>query len=147
MRHACTVERVIDGDTVEVDIDLGFGVRVRRFVRLASIETAELRGANRIAGAAARAGLRDLVDRSSWWVLRSCGTDRWGRVVGDLVHPTDGQRVTAAMVDLGFAWWIEAKARRAGHAATRGPMHHPGGVGGCRGVGGWPADRSPVDSD
>lgn len=125
MRHACTVERVIDGDTVEVVIDLGFGVHCRRLVRLASIETAEMQGANRMEGQAARAGLRSLVDGSSWWVLVTVGTDRWGRVVGDLVNPRDGGHITRQMVDLGFAWWIKGQSRRAGWAMTRGPLRAP----------------------
>lgn len=125
MRHACTIWRVIDGDTVEADIDLGFGAQLRRMIRIASIETAELQGANRMAGQAARAALRECVESSSWWVLHSAGTDRWGRVVGDLVHPTDGHRVSRRMVDLGFAWWIDARSRRVGYEATRGELREP----------------------
>jgi micrococcal nuclease len=42
--YRCTIRRVVDGDTVDVDIDLGFGIWVRNErVRLYGIDTPESR--------------------------------------------------------------------------------------------------------
>ena len=42
--YKCTIRRVVDGDTVDVDIDLGFGIWVRNErVRLYGIDTPESR--------------------------------------------------------------------------------------------------------
>ena len=42
--YRCTILRVIDGDTVDVDIDLGFGVWMRKErVRILGIDTPESR--------------------------------------------------------------------------------------------------------
>ena len=42
--YKCTVVRIIDGDTVDVDIDLGFGVWMRKErVRMFGIDTPESR--------------------------------------------------------------------------------------------------------
>ena len=38
-----TIRRIVDGDTVDVWIDLGFDVRIRERVRLAGIDTPESR--------------------------------------------------------------------------------------------------------
>ena len=42
--YSCTIDRVVDGDTVDVDIDLGFGVWLRKErVRMYGIDTPESR--------------------------------------------------------------------------------------------------------
>ena len=42
--YKCTILRVVDGDTVDVDIDLGFGVWMRKQrIRLYGIDTPESR--------------------------------------------------------------------------------------------------------
>ena len=42
--YRCTILRVVDGDTVDVDIDLGFGVWLRKErIRLHGIDTPESR--------------------------------------------------------------------------------------------------------
>jgi len=126
MRHACVVHRAVDGDTVEVTIDLGFGVDLRRFVRLSGIETAELQGGDRLRGQAARSELASIVAAADWWVMVSSGTDRWGRIVADLVHPRDGWSVAGVMVASGHAWEVEGRSRRCGWAGTRGRLAEPG---------------------
>jgi micrococcal nuclease len=56
------VTKVYDGDTVTVDIDLGLGVWLRgQKIRLAGINTPELRGEEREYGLAARDALRELI--------------------------------------------------------------------------------------
>jgi len=49
-----TVVRVIDGDTVEADVQLGFRVSLRTTFRLRGIDAPELRGAERPEGLAAK---------------------------------------------------------------------------------------------
>ena len=42
--YKCKIDRVVDGDTVDVDIDLGFGIWLRKErVRLYGIDTPECR--------------------------------------------------------------------------------------------------------
>lgn len=41
--YRAAVERVVDGDTLDVDIDLGFGIVMRERVRLAGVDTPEMR--------------------------------------------------------------------------------------------------------
>ena len=42
--YKCTIDRVVDGDTVDVDIDLGFGVWLKKQrIRLYGIDTPESR--------------------------------------------------------------------------------------------------------
>ena len=47
--YRCKILRVVDGDTVDVDIDLGFGVWLHRErVRIAGIDTPESRTKDRV---------------------------------------------------------------------------------------------------
>ncbi len=61
--YGATVGRVIDANTVEVEIDLGFDTRLsRQRVRLAGIKTPPPQGRTRPAGVAARNYLRGLLE-------------------------------------------------------------------------------------
>ena len=56
--YKCRIDRVVDGDTVDVDIDLGFGVWLREErVRMYGIDTPESR-------------TRDLVEKNMGWLQR-----------------------------------------------------------------------------
>ena len=43
IKYKCTLDRIIDGDTVDVNIDLGFDVLTRKRCRLLGIDTPESR--------------------------------------------------------------------------------------------------------
>lgn len=53
-RYRAELERVVDGDTYDLRIDLGFGVWTIERVRLRGIDTPEMTGATRTKGIAAR---------------------------------------------------------------------------------------------
>ena len=63
--YRCKVVKVIDGDTVDVDIDLGFGIILKdERVRIMGIDTPESRTRDRVEkkfGLAAKAKLKELL--------------------------------------------------------------------------------------
>ena len=63
--YKCRVRRVVDGDTVDVDIDLGFGIWLNdERVRIMGIDTPESRTSDNIEkmfGKAAKARLKELL--------------------------------------------------------------------------------------
>jgi len=60
--YSAIVTDVYDGDTITVDVDLGFGVWLKdQKVRLYGIDTPEVRGPERIRGLVVRDWLRDLI--------------------------------------------------------------------------------------
>jgi micrococcal nuclease len=71
--YKCNVVRVVDGDTVDVDIDLGFGIWMRdERVRVMGIDTPESRTRDLVEkqfGLAAKERLKSLLGESS--VLRT----------------------------------------------------------------------------
>ena len=81
--------RVIDGDTIEADVDLGFRIRQRQVIRLAGIDAPELRAKDAAEREKAKAA-KDALD----YVLTACkpmeilmhstGLDKYGRSLADV---------------------------------------------------------------
>ncbi len=114
--YKCKVVKVVDGDTVDVDIDLGFGVWMRdERVRVMGIDTPESRTRDLVEkkfGLAAKERLKGLLGKTS--VLRTqvskSGEDmkgKFGRILGDFdVYDakTDSWRpATKVMIEEGHA--------------------------------------------
>jgi len=82
---------VVDGDTVDVDIDLGFGIWMKnQRVRLYGIDAPESRTKDKIEkvfGLAAKKRLEEILSMSDDIVLRSVKDIRgkFGRILGDFV--------------------------------------------------------------
>ena len=108
--YRAKVIRVIDGDTVDVDVDLGFGIwQKNERVRIMGIDTPESRTRNKIEkkfGLAAKAKLKSLLGPKP--VLQTTiskkGEDmkgKFGRVLGDFI--IDGKQVSQIMCKEGHA--------------------------------------------
>ena len=52
--YRCEVVKVVDGDTIDVDIDLGFNMKARKRLRLYGVNTWETRGEERERGLQAK---------------------------------------------------------------------------------------------
>ena len=101
--------RSVDGDTVDVDIDLGFGVWLRNErVRIMGIDTPESRTSNEVEklfGKAAKNRLKELLSEGGVLVTteEKNGEDmrgKFGRILGDFKLP-DGRMVTDVMISEG----------------------------------------------
>lgn len=110
--YKCKILRVVDGDTVDVDIDLGFGVWLRKErVRMMGIDTPESRTRDKVEkkfGLAAKAFVKDKMPIGSIQVLKTqvdkSGEDKkgkFGRILGDFLF--DGEQLTDMMVAEGHA--------------------------------------------
>ncbi|NTV28921.1 MAG: hypothetical protein HGA80_02450 [Candidatus Omnitrophica bacterium] len=81
--RAC-VERVVDGDTLKVHVDLGFGTWTRQSLRLRGIDAPEL-GTKE--GEAAKVFLQSVVKESAMLVIRSSRSDKFDRYLADVFVP------------------------------------------------------------
>ena len=88
--YKCKVTRVVDGDTVDVVLDLGFSIEYRDRVRLMAIDTPESRTRNKVEkklGLASKARLKELCTQHKGnLVLRTSkeGKGKFGRILGSL---------------------------------------------------------------
>jgi len=103
--------KVVDGDTVDVDIDLGFGIVLTdERVRIMGIDTPESRTRDKVEkkfGLASKARLKSLLGKTG--ILKTQinkkGEDRkgkFGRILGDFVVE-DNRMVTDILVEEGHA--------------------------------------------
>jgi micrococcal nuclease len=101
--------KVVDGDTVDVDIDLGFGVWLHdERVRIMGIDTPESRTSDKVEkvfGLAAKDRLKHLLEKNAVLITTEdkSGEDmkgKFGRILGDF-ETADGRRVTDIMIEEG----------------------------------------------
>lgn len=104
--------KVIDGDTVDVDIDLGFQIVLRNErVRIVGIDTPESRTSDpveKVFGLAAKQRLHELLQDSTRLVTteNTRGEDvrgKFGRVLGDFRRVSDNRLVSDILVEEGHA--------------------------------------------
>ena len=99
--YACEVKRVVDGDTVDVVMDLGFNILHKCRVRLFGIDTPESRTRNldeKARGKMAAAFLKNKIDAGEKIVIQTKLKDsrgKFGRVLGDVV--VDGININQEM--------------------------------------------------
>ena len=98
--------RIIDGDTVDVDIDLGFWVTVSYRVRLKDIDAAETRTKDleeKAEGIKARLWLEKELSREGEWIIETYKEDKYGRILGTLYLVGDPVTVNERMLNEGIA--------------------------------------------
>ena len=107
--YRVTVDRVIDGDTIDVFIDVGFRTTLFKRLRLLDLDTEELRSRDeeRRAGArAAKERLQFLLDDADRVYVQTHldDTGKYGRLLAWVWVENDGQftNLNAQMVTEGF---------------------------------------------
>ena len=79
--------RVIDGDTIDASIDLGFDVKIKKRVRFMGINTPESRTRDleeKKRGLAAKQRVAELLDTATEVQLISHGVGKFGRCLGEI---------------------------------------------------------------
>ena len=89
------LDRVVDGDTIDAYIDLGFDVSVKKRIRFMGINTPESRTRDleeKARGLAAKDRVKQLLEGCNTIQLTSHGVGKYGRCLGELfVDMVDGQ--------------------------------------------------------
>ena len=89
------LDRVIDGDTIDAYIDLGFDVSVKKRIRFMGINTPESRTRDleeKARGLAAKDRLKNLLEGTKTIQLTSHGVGKYGRCLGELnIDIVDGK--------------------------------------------------------
>ena len=100
--YKAEVARVIDGDTVEVVIDLGFRVSLRETIRLIGINAPEMRTEE---GRKSKAFLESFFIAQDRKILlrseKAPKQEKYGRWLGELIK--EGQSINKLMVAMGYA--------------------------------------------
>lgn len=104
------VTKVVDGDTIDVIIDLGFDILFQSRVRLAGIDTPESRTSDKMEkalGLEAKAYLKHAIDKSKSVVIRTekmDSSEKYGRILGWVYLDGESESLNNKMINDGYAW-------------------------------------------
>tara|TARA_R110002012_G_scaffold91788_1_gene223088 strand:+ start:787 stop:1167 length:381 start_codon:yes stop_codon:yes gene_type:complete len=102
--YNATLDRIVDGDTFDCILDLGFDVKLhKQRVRLAGIDTPESRTrdlAEKKLGLAAKERLKELCFGK--FKVKSLGKGKYGRIIG-IPYTENGDDICKMLIDEGHA--------------------------------------------
>lgn len=108
--YRCKINKVVDGDTVEIDLDLGFNIILaNQKVRMAGIDTPESRTANeeeKKRGMISKKKLAEKLPVGSWQRIQTMkadsNDDKFGRILGVFIME-DGLSLNQWLIDNNYA--------------------------------------------
>ncbi len=109
--YAAFVEKVIDGDTVKVRLDLGFNVWTRQVLRLRGIDCPE---AGTSAGDEAKSFVRSHLKEAQQIIVRTSRSDKYDRYLADVFIPQGSDPSPQMDIYLNNLLLETGRARRAG---------------------------------
>ena len=104
------VKNVVDGDTIDVVIDLGFDILFASRVRLAGIDTPESRTtdkAEKALGLEAKEYLKKQLKDAKSVVIRTekmNSSEKYGRILGWVYVNGESESINNKMINDGYAW-------------------------------------------
>jgi micrococcal nuclease len=104
--YTASVLKVIDGDTIEVDFDLGFGVWLRnQRIRLDGIDTPESRTSDKeekVRGTLSKDKLKEILGKDIRITTKIDPNEKYGRILGILMNK-DGINVNQCLIENNYA--------------------------------------------
>ncbi len=104
------VTKVVDGDTIDVDIDLGFDISFSSRVRLAGIDTPESRTSDKFEktlGLESKSYLKHAIDAAQSVVIKTekmDSSEKYGRILGWVFLDGSDKSINEMMIEDGYAW-------------------------------------------
>jgi micrococcal nuclease len=104
------LKSVVDGDTIDVVIDLGFNVLFQQRVRLAGIDTPESRTSDKFEktlGIESKEYLKKQLKEAKSIVIKTekmDSSEKYGRILGWLYINGDTESINDKMINDGYAW-------------------------------------------
>ena len=101
---------VIDGDTIDVDIDLGFDISLMKRVRMAGIDTPESRTSDKFEktlGLEAKEYLKKHIKDATSIVIKTelpDSSEKYGRILGWIYVDGGTKSINETMIEDGYAW-------------------------------------------
>jgi micrococcal nuclease len=104
------VSKIVDGDTIDVDIDLGFDISFSSRVRLAGIDTPESRTTDKTEkslGLEAKSFLKNAIESAKTVVIKTekmNSSEKYGRILGWVFLDGSDKSINEEMITAGHAW-------------------------------------------
>ncbi len=99
-QYDARVERIVDGDTIEFSVDLGFHVYFREQMRLAHYAAPEVTGIERPLGLIAKQKLEELLPAGTVVKIKSHKTEKFGRWLAEIEW--NGGTLAELLIEQGY---------------------------------------------
>ena len=115
--YSCKLVNVVDGDTCDALIDLGFDTFVKKRIRFYGVDTWESRTRNleeKKKGLAAKAYVQDLLENSDngKFSIVSHGVGKYGRVLGEIFVKGHETSVNKLLMENGHAYQYHGEKKK-----------------------------------
>ena len=115
--YSCKLVRVVDGDTCDAMIDLGFDTWVKKRIRFMGVDTWESRTRDlkeKAKGLAAKRFTKDLLTESDdgKFSIISHGVGKYGRVLGEIFVKGHEKSVNELLIENGHAYEYEGGKKK-----------------------------------
>ena len=116
------LERVVDGDTIDALIDVGFDIWIKKRIRYSGIDTWESRTrdlAEKAKGSDAKDSNKELLmevrSKSAYFRLKSHGVGKYGRILGEIfIEDAEGKQynINETLISEGHAYIYEGGKKK-----------------------------------
>ena len=103
------IHKVVDGDTIDADIDLGFSISLEKRIRLAGVDTPESRTTDlkeKAMGLESKEWLKKKLEGAKDIIIKTelpDSTEKYGRIIGHLFINGQETSLNNQMIDEGYA--------------------------------------------
>ena len=113
-----SVHKVVDGDTIDADIDLGFDISLTKRIRLAGIDTPESRTTDTFEkklGLEVKEWLKEKLKFAKDILIKTelpDSTEKYGRIIGHLYINGEETSINNQMIISGYAWEYDGGTKK-----------------------------------
>jgi micrococcal nuclease len=113
-----SVHKVVDGDTIDADIDLGFDISLTKRIRLAGIDTPESRTTDayeKKLGLEVKDWLKHRLEFAKDIIIKTelpDSTEKYGRIIGHLFINGEEVSINNQMIVEGYAWEYDGGTKK-----------------------------------
>jgi micrococcal nuclease len=117
------ITKVVDGDTIDADIDLGFDISLTKRIRLAGVDTPESRTTDtneKKYGLQSKEWLKHKVENAEHILIKTelpDSTEKYGRIIGHLFVNDQETSLNNQMITEGYAWIYDGGTKKKDFAA------------------------------
>ena len=110
--------KVVDGDTIDASIDLGFDISLEKRIRLAAVDTPESRTADaneKKYGLQSKEWLKHKVENAKNILIKTelpDSTEKYGRIIGHLFINDQETSLNNQMINEGYAWTYDGGTKK-----------------------------------
>jgi micrococcal nuclease len=113
-----SIHKVVDGDTIDADIDLGFDISLTKRIRLAGVDTPESRTTDakeKALGLEVKEWLKKRLEGAKDILIKTelpDSTEKYGRIIGHLYINGEETSINNQMIAEGYAWEYDGGTKK-----------------------------------